>query len=65
MYRRPGLPSVEPEPWGKEHRLGDDDAGARLLAFHEIPAWQQDNEYILSGYRYWPPRPGPHSACVY
>ncbi|KAK8121407.1 hemolysin-III family protein [Apiospora kogelbergensis] len=24
---------------------------ARLLSFHEIPAWQQDNEYIPSGYR--------------
>ncbi|TRX89055.1 hypothetical protein FHL15_010074 [Xylaria flabelliformis] len=23
----------------------------KLLFFHEIPAWQQDNEYILSGYR--------------
>jgi hypothetical protein len=24
----------------------------RLLYFHEIPRWQQDNEYLLSGYRY-------------
>ena len=23
----------------------------QLLHFHEIPQWQQDNEYILSGYR--------------
>ncbi|KAI1267146.1 putative hemolysin-III channel protein Izh2 [Xylariaceae sp. FL1019] len=23
----------------------------KLLLFHEIPPWQQDNEYILSGYR--------------
>ncbi|KAH0491860.1 hypothetical protein TgHK011_003263 [Trichoderma gracile] len=23
----------------------------RLLYFHEIPSWQQDNEYLLSGYR--------------
>jgi adiponectin receptor len=23
----------------------------RLLFWHEIPSWQQDNEYILSGYR--------------
>jgi adiponectin receptor len=23
----------------------------RLLYFHEIPRWQQDNEYLLSGYR--------------
>ncbi|KAK8121488.1 hypothetical protein PG999_005608 [Apiospora kogelbergensis] len=24
---------------------------SRLLFFHKIPSWQQDNEYILSGYR--------------
>ncbi|OAA75987.1 Hly-III-related protein [Akanthomyces lecanii RCEF 1005] len=24
---------------------------ARLLLFHEIPTWQQDNNYLLSGYR--------------
>ena len=23
----------------------------RLLYFHDIPQWQQDNEYIISGYR--------------
>ncbi|OAA55650.1 Hly-III-related protein [Cordyceps fumosorosea ARSEF 2679] len=37
---------------------GDEKAGRatwfktpRLLFFHEIPSWQQDNEHILSGYR--------------
>lgn len=23
----------------------------RLLEYHEIPPWQQDNEYIITGYR--------------
>lgn len=23
----------------------------KLLYFHEIPKWQQDNEFLLSGYR--------------
>jgi hypothetical protein len=23
----------------------------KLLQFHQIPEWQQDNEFILSGYR--------------
>ncbi|UNI19528.1 hypothetical protein JDV02_005710 [Purpureocillium takamizusanense] len=26
-------------------------APSKLLFFHEIPSWQQDNEFILSGYR--------------
>ena len=25
--------------------------GAQLLCWHELPPWQQDNEYITSGYR--------------
>lgn len=29
----------------------------RLLEYHEIPSWQQENEYILTGYR-------PTSASV-
>ncbi|KAJ4152878.1 hypothetical protein LMH87_009398 [Akanthomyces muscarius] len=30
-------------PWSR--------TAARLLVFHEIPTWQQDNNYLLSGYR--------------
>lgn len=26
---------------------------AVTLTWHEIPAWQKDNEYILTGYRRW------------
>ena len=26
---------------------------ALTLTWHEIPAWQKDNEYILTGYRRW------------
>ena len=25
--------------------------GRRLLEYHEIPSWQQENEFILTGYR--------------
>ena len=32
---------------------------ARTLSWHEIPAWQKDNEYVLTGYRRWVRRRRP------
>lgn len=43
--RRPQNPGIEPlqSPTKTNHRV--------LLRYEQIPAWHQDNEYILSGYR--------------
>ncbi|XWX00545.1 hypothetical protein V2A60_008565 [Cordyceps javanica] len=46
-----GGDSSRPEKAGAAWDVTWSRAPLRLLLFHEIPAWQKDNEYLLSGYR--------------
>ncbi|KAK7991899.1 hypothetical protein PG996_013088 [Apiospora saccharicola] len=44
-------PLLAPAPPSDVVDRGDWFRAPKLLFFHQIPPWQQDNEYILSGYR--------------
>ncbi|KAK8022967.1 hemolysin-III family protein [Apiospora marii] len=44
-------PLLAPTPPSDVVDRGDWFRAPKLLYFHQIPPWQQDNEYILSGYR--------------
>ncbi|KAI9669491.1 MAG: hypothetical protein M1829_005080 [Trizodia sp. TS-e1964] len=41
----------EPTPLRGQSDKGDRSDSFLLLLWHELPSWQQDNEFILSGYR--------------
>ena len=40
-----------PKPDKEEYRDLPSAGTKTLLCYHEIPSWQQENEYILTGYR--------------
>ena len=56
MSRQRRDPGSEDKPQSQSAAVVDH----RLKTWHEIPSWQQDNEYILSGYR---PATGSYGRC--
>lgn len=49
--RKADKPTSQPDPPTEELSKGSQRHPWRLLFWHEIPSWQKDNEFILSGYR--------------
>ncbi len=47
----PASISPRPEIPFEDSSIHDAVSPSRLRFWHEIPPWQKDNEYILSGYR--------------
>jgi adiponectin receptor len=49
------FPPVRPQPSAHPEKhaaqLARSDPSSRTITFAELPAWAQDNEYVLSGYR--------------